>query len=266
MSEVAHRPSHADSHPGHTSIWPLVITLGVALLFWGIAFNLLGMGLWVLVAGLGVLVAGLVGWLRETFLDLFVAEDEPPGETWPFQGISKLKLGMWAFMAGDILLFGVVLGVDVYLRMKSLAWPAAGEVFKISYGTAMTYILLASAFTFSYAVMSIRRGNMRGVRLGLVATLLLGLGFLAIKIMEWSELFAHGFNFNSGLPASTYFFTTGLHGLHVLIGLLGILYFLVALSKGIISKERHETLALFGLYWIFVDLVWLFIFPIIYLW
>lgn len=250
----------------HTSPFPVVVALGVALLFWGIAANLLGIGLGVLALGLVVLIAGTVGWLRETMLGLFVAEEEPPGAQWPFEGISKLKLGVWVFLAGEVLLFGTVLGSDMYLRVKAPEWPAAGELFSISQGTVMTYLLLASALTFSFAVLSIRRGNVGSLRLGLVLTLLLGAGFLVVKLLEWRELFAHGLTPGSGIVASTYYFTTGLHGLHVLIGLLGLVYFLISSMRGGVTKESHETLSLFGLYWIFVDVVWLFIFPIIYLW
>jgi cytochrome c oxidase subunit I+III len=260
MSEVAHGLYHRE----HTSIWPLVVTLGLALLFWGIAANLLGVGLGVLVVGLVVLVGGIVGWLRETMNGAFAATEEPPGERWPFEGVSKLKLGTWTFLGGDIVLFGLVLGTDIYLRLNAVTWPAG--VFSISMGTLMTYMLLASVLTFAYGLVSIRRGSATGLRLGLAATLLLGVGFLGLKAVEWGMHFAEGFTLSSGLAASTYYFTTGLHGLHVLIGIIGLLYFLVASMKGLVTKERHETLALFGLYWVFVDIVWLFVFPIIYLW
>lgn len=265
MSEVAHGLYHRE----HTSIWPVVVTLGLALLFWGIAANLLlklggpfGVGI---IPGLVVLVAAIVGWLKETIGDAFVATEEPPGETWPFEGVSKLKLGTWVFLGSDIILFGVVLAADMYLRIKSAAWPSAG-VFSIPMGTLMTYILLASAFTFSYGLNSIRNGNVAGLRLGLVVTLLLGAAFLGLKVMEWGAHFAEGFTLSSGLVATTYYFTTGMHGLHVLVGLLGLLYFIIATMKGIVTKEKHETLALFGLYWLLVDIVWLFVFPVIYLW
>jgi cytochrome c oxidase subunit I+III len=161
-------------------------------------------------------------------------------------------------------LFGLVLGTDIYLRLNAVAWPT--DVFSISMGTLMTYILLASVLTFAYGLVSISKGSTTGLRLGLVATLLLGVGFLGLKVLEWSTHFVEGFTLSSGLAATTYYFTTGLHGLHVLVGIIGLLYFLVASTKGIVTKERHETLALFGLYWVLVDIVWLFVFPIIYLW
>lgn len=264
MSEVAHGGYHRE----HTSIWPVIVTLGVALLFWGIAANLLlnlgGPFSFGILPGLLVLVAGVVGWLKETMYDQFVAEEEPPGETWPFVGVSKMKLGMWTFLGGDIVLFGVVIGTNIYLRLDSVAWPT--DVFSVPMGAVMTYILLASVITFAYALHSIRQGNTAGLRIGLIVTLLLGAVFLGLKLMEWSMHFAEGFNLSSGVAASTYYFTTGLHALHVLIGLLGLVYFILAANKGIVTKERHESLYLFGLYWVFVDIVWLFVFPIIYLW
>jgi cytochrome c oxidase subunit I+III len=264
MSEVAHGLYHRE----HTSIWPVVVTLGLALLFWGIAANLLlGLGgpfSSGIIPGLVVLVGGIAGWLKETISDAFLATEEPPGEIWPFVGVSKLKLGTWMFLGGDIVLFGVVLGTDIYLRLKAVTWPSG--VFSVPMGTQMTYILLASVLTFAYGLNSIRKGSTTGLRLGLVATLLLGAGFLGLKAVEWSTHFGEGFTLSSGLAATTYYFTTGLHGLHVLIGIIGLLYFLVASMKGSVTKELHEPLALFGLYWIFVDIVWLFVFPLIYLW
>ena len=245
----------------HFSPWPLVVTLGLAVFFIGVAAWALGLGLGVLGLGIIVFAVGAVGWLKETF----IAIEEPPGMQWPFEGFSKLKLGVWIFLAGEIMLFGTVLGSGMYLRINALTWPVARQL-NISFGTLMTYILLASALTFSLGEAAIRNGNVTGLRFGLILTFLLGAGFIGVKAVEWSEMFKHGISFSSGLAASTYFFTTGLHGGHVIIGLIGLLYFLGKSLMGGITKESHETLTLFGLYWIFVDTVWLFIFPIIYLW
>lgn len=257
-----------DEHVSHLSPWPMVIALGTAVLFMGIgiATFALGVGLGVLVLGLVLLVGGVVGWLRESMYGLFIVPEEPPGAQWPFEGISRLKLGTLVFLGGEIMLFGTVLATVMYLRVKSTTWPAAGEVFNISLGASMTYILLTSALTFFLGVVSLRQGKVGMLRLGLILTLLLGAGFLAIKLGEWISLLAEGVTPSSGIVASTYYFTTGVHGLHVLVGLIGLLYFLISSMKGKITKESHEPLTLFGLYWIFVDILWLFIFPIIYLW
>jgi len=262
MSET----SHANHNPRHMSIWPIVITLGLALVFWGIAAYLLGVGLPLLILALIILVGGILGYLKETMQGNFVAIEEQRGSQWPFESISKLKLGVWVFIAGDIMLFGLMVGVDIYLRLGAVSWPDAGTVFSISHGALMTYLLLASTLTFGYGVISVRNGSSKGLITGLILTLILGAGFLVIKLLEWSELFSHGFNLSSGLAASTYFFTTGLHGLHVLIGIVGLAYFILGAILGNVTKEKHETLILFGIYWIFVDIVWLFIFPIMYLW
>ncbi len=112
---------------------------------------------------------------------------------------------------------------------------------------------------------AIRRGNQARLRVGLLSTFLLGAAFLAIKASEWSELFRRGFTLSSGLPGSTYYLTTGTHGLHVLAGLVGLLYLIAKASKGGFTMENHDAVENFGLYWHFVEIVWVFIFPLFYL-
>ncbi len=96
--------------------------------------------------GLGIilLAAGLLGWMRDDFYGRFVVAEEPPGERWPFVNVPKVKLGMWIFLAGETVLFGVLIASYVYLRSNSPSWTAAGEILSISHGTVNTFVLLTS--------------------------------------------------------------------------------------------------------------------------
>jgi cytochrome c oxidase subunit I+III len=99
----------------------------------------------------------------------------------------------------------------------------------------------------------------------LISTLILGISFLAIKGYEWYELALDGFTISSGLPAATFYITTGVHGAHVIAGLIGISYLIVKSVKGGFNSERYVAVENIGLYWHLVDIVWVFLFPLFYL-
>ncbi len=242
------------------SPWPVIIGLGI-----GIFLLSAGAGLKYHIAGAIILAAGVLGWSRDDFRGRFAAPEEFRGERWPFEWVGKVKLGMWIFLASETLFFGTIIASYLYLRLKSPSWPAAGEILSISHGTLNTFVLLTSSFTLVLGLAAIRSGNQRGLRAGLILTLLLGALFLAIKASEWNELLNHGFTPGSGLPGSTYYFTTGMHGLHVLAGLAGLSYLLAKSLRGGFTMENHVTVDHFGLYWHFVDIVWVFLFPLFYL-
>ncbi len=239
---------------------PFIVGLGLGILLLGLA-----LGLVAYVLGAVVLIAGLGGWLRDDFYGRFKVEEEAGGEQWPFEGVGRVKLGMWLFLASETILFGVILASYAMVRMKSQDWPAAGEILSISHGTINTFILLTSSFTLVLGLAAIRDGNQRGLKAGLLLTAALGALFLVNKATEWSELFSRGFTFQSGLPGSTYYLTTGLHGLHVFAGLLGLAYLSTKAFRGGFTAENHDTVENFALYWHFVDIAWVFIFPLFYL-
>jgi cytochrome c oxidase subunit I+III len=242
------------------SPWPFLIGLGLGILFLGFA---LGAAAYLL--GAVVLSLGLGGWIRDDFHGRFVAPEVSPGEQWPFEGVGKIKLGMWIFLAGEVILFGALLASYVMVRLNSPSWPTPGEILDISHGTLNTFILLTSSLTLVLGLAAIRNGNQLRLRVGLILTFILGVAFLLSKASEWRGLISHGFTLRSGLPGSTYYVTTGVHGLHVLAGLVGLLYLIVKTQTGAFTVEDHDTIENFALYWHFVDIVWVFIFPMFYL-
>jgi len=185
-------------------------------------------------------------------------------------------LGMWLFLFTELILFGgLFLLYAVYLARYPHEFAAAGKELNILFGAVNTVVLLSSSLLAAMAVTAVQRGEQRSsVRL-LLGTIGCALIFLAIKYVEWSAKFGHDIYPGSkrllaGPPGeavffSLYYLTTGLHGLHVLIGgtLLG--FVAVRVQQGKIDSSNYSWLENGALYWHLVDLIWIFIFPLYYL-
>jgi cytochrome c oxidase subunit 3 len=189
------------------------------------------------------------------------------------------KLGMWTFIAQEILFFfGFFLTYAVMRSSYPQSFLAAHETLSVALGTLNTCVLLVSSFTMALAVRSARLGARRDVAIFLVLTAVLGCAFLVIKGFEYADHIAHGFlpgalYTGHGLPGRPdiffgfYFGMTGLHGLHVLIGIALIAWLSVAALRGKLAPhgDLPDTVDGVGLYWHFVDLVWIFLYPMLYL-
>lgn len=186
------------------------------------------------------------------------------------------KLGMWLFLFTELLLFGgLFLLYAVYLSAYPREFAAAGSEMHLTFGTANTLLLITSSLFAAMAVTGIRTGESRRVLNLLGGTIFCAILFLINKYFEWSTEIGHGFYPDSPRLASApmgeslffslYYLTTGLHGLHVLIG--GILLAFVALKvkQGAVNSGNYVLLENSALYWHLVDLVWIFIFPLYYL-
>jgi cytochrome c oxidase subunit 3 len=186
-----------------------------------------------------------------------------------------VTLGMWAFLATELLFFGsLVAGYLNYRIWFGDAWIAAASHTKIVLGTANTAILLTSSACMAMAVMTRGIGKRRAPVLWLLATAALGLAFVLIKgfeyYLEFQEHLVPALNFDAARYGDTaeifffwYFCATGLHALHLLIGIFMVLWLALAIGRG--TLESPSPLRLIGLYWHFVDIVWIFLFPLIYL-
>jgi cytochrome c oxidase subunit 3 len=183
-------------------------------------------------------------------------------------GASSKKLGMWLFIVSDTLTFSAVLLAYSYLRLANPDWPRPFEFYPaIVKSTGMTLVLMLSSLTMVLGVAAAHRGDRKSTVNWLLATAACGAIFVILHMTEWIELFHEGYtpwSTPEGVPlfGATFFGTTGLHMLHVSIGVLYLLVIAVGQARGKFSADDVEVS---GLYWHFVDLVWMFVFPMIYL-
>lgn len=188
------------------------------------------------------------------------------GERAPL-GVSWQKLMMWIFIISDALLFAGLLVGYAFVRIASPAWPDRGEVFHLSMIAFMTFLLISSSATMASAVAAAGRGDRAATVRFLIFTILGGLGFLGMQAYEWSTLIHEGARLSSnpwGVPAfgASFFLITGFHGSHVLSGVVLLAITAWRMAAG---KSTAAGIELAGLYWHFVDLVWVFIFTLFYL-
>jgi cytochrome c oxidase subunit III len=187
-------------------------------------------------------------------------------------------LGMWIFLVTEVLFFGgMFTAYVVYRSTYRAAFEGASNLLDIRLGTINTGVLLLSSLTMALAVRAAAQGRKKPIVFFLSSTILLGAVFLGIKVVEYSQKFAHHevpgphFVVPEGLPRqaemffSLYFCMTGLHALHMIIG-VGLLSWLIARARrGDFSVRYSTPVDLVGLYWHFVDIVWIFLFPLLYL-
>ena len=177
------------------------------------------------------------------------------------------KVMMWAFIITDGLLFAGFLASYGFARLSTGNWPDQGQVFSLVFIAAMTFVLISSSATMASAVQAAQTGNRKLASKFLWATILGGSIFLAMQVKEWTTLIHEGVTLSSNpfgaAGFGAYFFLiTGFHGTHVLSGVLILLITLVRWGKGVTQPEGVEMA---GLYWHFVDLVWVFVFTLFYL-
>lgn len=185
-------------------------------------------------------------------------------ETRSVTGIPTGKLGVWWFLASEIVLFGGLIGVYIMSRLGSSGWPGMAAHPSVPLGTVNTFVLLTSSLTMVLAFAAAEKGNPKGVRTWLLLTVLLGIAFLIIKVFEWGSEIGAGFTPTSGGFWSFYYTMTGLHALHVLGGVVVNFILFLAALLGLLRGSEHRV-ELGGLYWHFVDIVWIFLFPLLYL-
>jgi heme/copper-type cytochrome/quinol oxidase subunit 3 len=181
-------------------------------------------------------------------------------------GIPNGKLGMWVFLASEVMLFGAFISSYVILRTGSANFIVpAKEMLGVPLATLNTFVLITSSVTMVLALDAIQKGDQRGLIRNLIITIILAFCFLGIKSYEYPHKWHEGITISSGLFGSFYFTLTGLHMLHVLGGIGFLFYILYNAKKGKYSPQEYARVEYAGLYWHFVDLVWVILFPIFYL-
>ena len=185
----------------------------------------------------------------------------------PDTGLYNGKLGIWLFLASEVMLFGALFSTLVLLRTSAPVWPRGADILNVPLATLNTFILIFSSVTVVMAWANLRLGDLRKGKIFLTLTLLCGVGFLVIKTIEYTTKFSHHQFPSTNNFFATYYVMTGLHGLHVIGGMVVFVYLLATANKwyGEHREQFTNRVEVTGLYWHFVDLVWIFLFPILYL-
>jgi heme/copper-type cytochrome/quinol oxidase subunit 3 len=181
-------------------------------------------------------------------------------------GISNIKLGMWVFLGSECLLFGGL--ITTFLLYRRPADPnevGPIDLFDIPFTSISSFVLLMSSLTMVLAVSSIEKGDLSRFRLWTVATALLGSVFIAGQVYEFTEFYHAGLGYTTNRASSAFYTLTGFHGVHVTLGIVMLVSMLLLSLRGHLPRAKSETVEVVGLYWHFVDVVWIVIFTIVYL-
>jgi heme/copper-type cytochrome/quinol oxidase subunit 3 len=277
---MAH-PESAAAEPEeehHGSPWPVIIAIGMGVGYVAIVSASIPM----LLVGIAIFAGGTGGWIHHdlqrpssAFYGIAAAVESR------FPRVSARKLGIWLFLVTEIMFFSAIIGASWTLRLRTATpglptfegpWGTVGQILNVPLTGANTFILICSSFTMVEALAAVERGDQAKLRLFSLATLLLGITFLGIQAYEYQKLFFdEGLTFASAphdvnpLYGATFYAQTGVHGSHVTAGVIALAYVTRKAFKGGFTKEHHEAVELAGLYWHFVDVVWIFLFTIVYL-
>ncbi len=181
-------------------------------------------------------------------------------------GISNEKLAMWVFLGSECLLFGGLISTFLLYKDKTATGPKLHDVFDIGFTSISSFVLLMSSLTMVLAVSAVQRGDLRSLRAWLAVTAFLGSVFISGQLYEFTRFMVDDHMGLTTSPASSAFFTlTGFHGVHVTLGIVMLVSTLVLSLRGRITQQNAEAVEIVGLYWHFVDVVWILVFTIVYL-
>ncbi len=190
-------------------------------------------------------------------------------------GLDNRKLLMWLFLASECLFFGSLVATYLLYKGRSTTPPFPHDttiagveysgIYDIPFTSVSSFVLLMSSLTMVLALAALQRDNRRAAQVWILATALLGITFLAGQAFEFTEFYHEGLTVSSSVFGSTFFVLTGFHGTHVAVGVLILLSLFVMGLRGRLTSERSLNLELAGLYWHFVDVVWIVIFTFVYL-
>jgi len=190
----------------------------------------------------------------------------PPTST----GVSNEKMGMWAFLGSECLLFGALISTYFLYRGRGPVGgfpigPQPHDIYDIPYTSVSSFVLLMSSLTMVLALSAIQRGDLRRNRIWLLATAFLGTAFIGGQVYEFTSFIREGLTIKTNLFGSSFFVLTGFHGVHVTLGIVMLLSLVRMSQKGKLTQAKAEVVEIAGLYWHFVDIVWIVIFTVVYL-
>jgi len=180
-------------------------------------------------------------------------------------GLDNVKLAMWAFLGSECLFFGSLISTYLLYRNRAQGGPTPSEVYDIPFTSVSSFVLLMSSLTMVLALAAIQRGDHKGLRAWLLATAFLGMSFIGGQIYEFTTFYEEGLALSTSPFGSAFFLLTGFHGAHVTVGILMLLALYGMSAAGRIPQSESRKVEFIGLYWHFVDIVWIVIFTVIYL-
>ena len=173
--------------------------------------------------------------------------------------------GFWVYLMTDLLMFAVLFAVYAVLHDSTAAGPNGRELFSLPLALTETLLLLTSSFTCGLGMIAARQAQKKQVMVWFSITFLLGLAFLGLELTEFAQLIHEGHTLSTSAFLSSFFILVGTHGLHIILGLLWMAVVLVFVKKRGLTPHMMRKLSLLSLYWHFLDIVWIFIFTIVYL-
>jgi heme/copper-type cytochrome/quinol oxidase subunit 3 len=180
-------------------------------------------------------------------------------------GLNHRKILMWTFLGSECLFFGSLIATYLVYKNRSLEGPFPQQVFNIPFTSVSTFVLLMSSLFMVLALAAIQRGDRLGTLVWLMATALAGSTFLGGQYFEFTTFYREGLWLGTNLFGTTFFVLTGFHGTHVTIGVIWLLSLWVQVWRGQLRQEHSLSVEIAGLYWHFVDVVWIVIFTVVYL-
>ncbi len=180
-------------------------------------------------------------------------------------GLDTLKLGFWVFMGSETLFFGSLISTYMVYKHESVVGPYTSEILNIPLTSISTFVLLMSSLAMVIALDAVQRGSRKGALIWLGAVILLGGTFLGFQAYEFTHFYHVGLTLQTNLFGSSFFILTGFHGAHVTIGVMWLAILWLSALRGTLGPSRALQVEIAGLYWHFVDIVWIVIFTLIYL-
>jgi heme/copper-type cytochrome/quinol oxidase subunit 3 len=180
-------------------------------------------------------------------------------------GLDSRKMAFWAFIGSECLLFGSLISTYLVYKGRSLVGPYPHDVLNIPFTSVSTFDLLMSSLMMVLALAAVQRGDLKWAKVWLAATALLGILFLGGQVYEFTSFVHEGLTLRTNLFGATFFVLTGTHGAHVTVGVVWLLTLWVRALQGKLTAANALTVEICGLYWHFVDVVWIVIFTVVYL-
>lgn len=177
----------------------------------------------------------------------------------------RVMFGFWIYLMTDLLMFAVLFATFAVLRNATAGGPTGRELFSLPLALTETLILLTSSFTCGIAMIAARQGNKKQTLIWFMVTFVLGLAFLTLEIKEFAEFIHEGHTLASNASLSSFFTLVGTHGLHITSGLIWMAVTLIYLWKRGLNTHMVRKLSMLSLFWHFLDIVWIFIFTVVYL-